>query len=349
MWRSAAPASDAPRPCQATTRLRSRRSAPAAVRTRNWLSGPQYAVLELEHAIHARRQIGIVSDDDQARAERRVELEQQLEDTQARRPIEVARRLVGQHGGRPRHERARDGRSLALTARELARAVLEPLAESYALEKVAGFRCRLRRRHAAYEQRHRDVLERRELGQQVMELIDEAERAIAQPASIRIAQRAHRFAGDAHLACRRLIEAANELQQRRLPGARRADDRDAIAFSDRQLDAAQNLDVAADVAERLDEAVCLENRGAVIHNAAPRPAAGARRSTRGRTSQRRRAQAPDRRSARPRAAALAWAECPRSTPRPTADRRRIATAKNRRCCRAASRRAARAGRRTPFR
>ena len=138
--------------------------------------------------------------------------------------------------------------------------MLEPLAQAHALEQAARFGGRLLRRRAAHEQRHRDVLERRELRQQMMELIDEAERTIAQPAALRVAQRAHRLADDAHLACRRLIEAADELQQRRLARARRADDRDAIALGDGELDAAQHLDVAPDVAERLDELAGLEDR-----------------------------------------------------------------------------------------
>ena len=138
--------------------------------------------------------------------------------------------------------------------------MLEPLAEAHALEQAARLGGRLRRRGAAHEQRHRDVLERRELRQQMVELVDEAERAIAQPAAVRVAQRAHRLADDAHLAGRRLIETADELQQRRLARARRADDRDAIALRDGELDAAQHFDVAADVAERLDEPARLEHR-----------------------------------------------------------------------------------------
>ena len=95
------------------------------------------------------------------------------------RPVEIAGRLVGEHGGRPRDERARDGRALSLAARELPRTMLEPLAQADALEQPARFGRGLLRRRAAHEQRHRNVLERRELGQQMVKLIDEAERAIA--------------------------------------------------------------------------------------------------------------------------------------------------------------------------
>src|SRR5690606_19181070 len=44
------------------------------------LGRQEHAVLELEHALHPGGEIGIVRHDDEARAERRVELEQQVED-----------------------------------------------------------------------------------------------------------------------------------------------------------------------------------------------------------------------------------------------------------------------------
>ena len=57
----------------------------------------------------------------------------------------------------------------------------------------------------------------------------------------------------------RLVEPAEELQQRRLAGPRRADDRDSIALRDFELDAAQHFDLAADVRERLHETDRLEH------------------------------------------------------------------------------------------
>ena len=59
-----------------------------------------------------------------------------------------------------------------------------------------------------------------------------------------------------------------------LPEPDDADDRDAIAFRDRELDAAQHLDVAADVAERLDEPARLEQRGSRATHSASASAGG---------------------------------------------------------------------------
>ena len=51
-----------------------------------------------------------------------VESEHQVEHRLGGVPVEVAGRLVGQHAGRPRHQRARQRRALALAARQFARA-----------------------------------------------------------------------------------------------------------------------------------------------------------------------------------------------------------------------------------
>ena len=99
---------------------------------------------------------------------------------------------------RARHERARDRGALPLAARQLRRPVREPRAEPDAFERSARPLPRFSRRHAPHEQRHRHVLERGELGQQMMELVDEAERAVAQLAALpRRQSSSMRLAGDA--------------------------------------------------------------------------------------------------------------------------------------------------------
>ncbi len=114
----------------------------------------------------------------------------------------------------------------------------------------------------------------------MMELIDEPERAIAQPAALDLAERAHRLAGDDDRPRRRVVEPAEQLQQRRLAAARGADDRETLAGAHREVDAAQHLDAPARVRERLDESARLEHgrvRGRFTHAAMPPRAAGAPR------------------------------------------------------------------------
>ena len=135
-------------------------------------------VLELLNAIHLRRQIRIVRDDDEARAEHRVELEHELEHASARWPVEVTRWLVGKHDTRLSHERTRDGRAMALAAGELGRTVREPLAQADALEQTLRLLGSSSARDAPDQLGHRNVFVRRELRQQVMKLIHESERAV---------------------------------------------------------------------------------------------------------------------------------------------------------------------------
>src|SRR5690606_40860596 len=131
------------------------------------------------------------------------------------------------------------GRALPLAAGELPWTVRQPLAETDPLEQLARGALGLRNLDAPHEERHRDVLERRELGQQMVELVDEAERTVAQPAPLDIVEARHVLAGDDDLARRRLVETAEKLQKRRLAGSRRADDRDTRAGVDREIDTAQ--------------------------------------------------------------------------------------------------------------
>src|SRR5450631_1943933 len=115
-----------------STRVHIRR--PGRPRARSAAARPQGPFLEDEHAPRARGEVLIVRDDHEARAELAVELQHEREDLRGVAAIEVAGRLVGEHDGGPRHERARHRGALALPARQLGGAVREALAESYALE-----------------------------------------------------------------------------------------------------------------------------------------------------------------------------------------------------------------------
>src|SRR5689334_21443260 len=87
----------------------------------------QLAVDEMQRAIGTRGEVGIVGDDDECRADRSVQLEHQVEHGADVAPVEVARRLVGEHAARRRDERARERDALALAARQLAGQVAHAL------------------------------------------------------------------------------------------------------------------------------------------------------------------------------------------------------------------------------
>ena len=90
--------------------------------------------------------------------------------------------------------------------------MIDTRTEPYALEQRARALPRLCHGHAADQQRHRHVFQRGEFRQQVVELIDEAERAIAQLAAHRVGQLVDLLTGDRHRSRRRQIEAAEQLQ-----------------------------------------------------------------------------------------------------------------------------------------
>ena len=90
-----------------------------------------------------------------------------------------------------------------------------------------------------------DVLPHGELvAHEVLE--DDAE-ALVQAGQVVLAQ-VH--AVEQHLPLRRVVQPREQLDQRRLAGAVQADQRDALAGLDVQVDVAQHIDVGAGVAER---------------------------------------------------------------------------------------------------
>ena len=103
----------------------------------------------------------------------RVELLEQIHDRLAAARIEVSGRLVREQNQRLAGDGARDGDALLLTARELARKVLRAVRHADALERRFHALLALGRFHAAIGERQLDVLEDREVANQVEALEDE--------------------------------------------------------------------------------------------------------------------------------------------------------------------------------
>ena len=175
----------------------------------------------------------------------RVEILDEREDLATGLGIEIAGRLVGQQDRRIDRQRSRDRHALALTARQLlgqmreaggraARASSSSVARSWTFDA----------RPAAEMQRQPDILQTRQRRQQVEELKDEPDLVAPHARQRIVGQTGERFAVDPDLAGRRTVEAANEVEQRGLPGARRPDDRHHLASRDRQRDVVEGGDVA---------------------------------------------------------------------------------------------------------
>jgi hypothetical protein len=202
------------------------------------------AVDELDDAIAAPRKPRVVRDDQERRLLHFVHLAQQVEHRVGRLRVEIAARLVGQHERRRHREGARNRDSLLLTPRQVVRLVMRTIGEAHLREEPAGrfahrsIGASVRRHH-----RHHDVLERGELGQQIVVLEDEADRAAAQLRPLRFVEPRRGCTGDPHFARRRSIEQAHHVQERALARSRRADQRRELATIERQVDSVQHLEL----------------------------------------------------------------------------------------------------------
>ena len=126
-------------------------------------------------------------------------------------------------------DRARDADALLLAARQLARLVLHAVAEADELERRLHALAALAAAELREQQRQLDVALGREHRQQVVHLEDEADVSARHLPSAPLDSRSICDAVDFDAARRRPIEAADEVQQRRLARARRAHERDEIA------------------------------------------------------------------------------------------------------------------------
>ena len=163
----------------------------------------------------------------------------------------------------PRDERAGDGDALLLAAGELGRAVARggrsrpTVATSSSSHAGSGL-------PPGELERQHDVLGRREHREQVEELEDEADVVAAQHRQLRVVEAADVDAGDRDLARGRLVEAGEDVHQRRLARARRAHDGGQAAGGDVDRDAAQGVDGRVALAVAADDVAGGDDRVAGI-------------------------------------------------------------------------------------
>src|SRR5439155_12898150 len=137
----------------------------------------------------------------------------------ARARVEISRRLVGEHERGARHERARDGDTLLLTAGELVRRVVHAIAEADLIERAERATTTLAHADAAILQRQLHVLERARSWQQVETLKDETDETIAHDRACVVAACADLDSLEQIVTARRAIEAAEHVHQGRLAAA----------------------------------------------------------------------------------------------------------------------------------
>ena len=158
-------------------------------------------------------------DDDDRRALFVRELQKRLKNLFGRFLIQIPRGFVGEDAGGFRNERTGNGHTLTFAPGELRRKVIEPVPEPHGFERGPSLRARFRPVHPADEERHRRIVERRELGKQVVELIDEAEAPVSQAPAFGLREPGKLFARDRNFARVESIQTAQDMKERRLPGA----------------------------------------------------------------------------------------------------------------------------------
>src|SRR5438132_13562163 len=151
--------------------------------------------------------------------------------------IEVARRLVGEQQRRPIYERARNRDALLLAAGELIGMVIEPFAQTNRRQRFGRTLAPLGRVNTArVEQRQLDVLEGGGARQQVKALEHEPDFRVADARQLARTELRHVLAVEKVLSARRPIEAAEQVHERGLAGARRTGERDELAGRDVERD-----------------------------------------------------------------------------------------------------------------
>jgi hypothetical protein len=163
-----------------------------------------------------------------------------------------AQRDADEHEHRPSADRrARDGDALLLAARELGRPVIAPILQpDGGDELLEPFAVGLA---TADPQRQGDVLLRGQDRQEVVGLKDEADLVPPQQGQLVIVEPVEPRPGDLDPSGGRLVEPREDVQERRLAGARRPHDRGEAAAQQRDVDAAQRVDGCRAFAEALGD------------------------------------------------------------------------------------------------
>ena len=200
-----------------------------------------FAVLEPHDSLTVRGHIRLVRHDDD-RLSVAVQLIEQRENLDARLRIEIARRLVGQQDRRIRDQRTRDRHALPLPARKLVGQVVSALRQTDPLQHALGLGLALPEAQATIDQRLHDVLERRCARQQVEALEDEADLLIADVGELVFVEPVHVALIEHVTSTGRRIETADDVHQRRLARARRADEHDLLVVIDREIKCVDGLD-----------------------------------------------------------------------------------------------------------
>lgn len=155
--------------------------------------------------------------------------------------VERTRRLVGENHVGLIHQRPRHGHTLLLATAQLVGLVLRTVLKSHKLEEFEGALTEFAMGAAGNHSRNHDVFERREFGEELVELKDESDVLVAEVGQFATVKRQHVGAVDKEAAGVGLVERADDLEQRGFACAARPYDADNFAFLDVEVDALEHF------------------------------------------------------------------------------------------------------------
>lgn len=203
------------------------------------------AVSKANDAVRAFGQGLVVGDDDEGCPARLAQVEEYAVEFGAVGAVEAARGLVGKNHRRLVDEGTGYGGALTFAAGEFGGAVVQAVAQAQVVEQAA---CPVEAdtaRLARDQGRHRNILLYRELRQQTVRLEHEADVRVAESRQGLVAKVEYRRAVVEHRAAVGPLERAEYVEQRRLSGSRRADNRGHPSRKDINRHAAEHLDARA--------------------------------------------------------------------------------------------------------
>ncbi len=168
---------------------------------------------------------------------------EEVEDRRRGHAVEIAGGLVGQQQARPGDQRPGDRHPLTLTARERRRRKGDPVAEANAFQRDSRPVAALPPRHPGIDHGQRHVLQHRSVGQQVERLEHEPDLAAPPGGPFRFTHPGRVGPVEEVGAGRGLVQEAEQVEQRRLPRARRPDDRQVLPRLDDKVDPGDGVDL----------------------------------------------------------------------------------------------------------
>src|SRR5438445_6843070 len=205
----------------------------------------EHALLQMEDDARALRGERVVGDHQRGLSVISHEAVQEIQDLVGALAVEVAGGLVAEQKRRIGHDRARDADALLLSAGELSRIVMHPVAQPHDRQRRLDVTPALRLRQAGQQERQLRVLEGGEHGDQVVHLEDEPHVARSPGRQLAgghvgdLVPRHDDAPGRGH------VEAAEQVEQGRLARAARAHKRDEIARVDVEVESLEDIDLLA--------------------------------------------------------------------------------------------------------